>query len=84
MTNKVISFFIYIRRRGSRDKFGLASKLTLLPLLNYGIKYVYWIIFRNKVTDAVRKKKRIVLIVKRITIFFIPISSRCNIKMKRG
>ena len=31
-------------------------------MLNYGIKYAYWIIFRNKVTDTVRKKKRIVMI----------------------
>ena len=33
-------------------------------MLNYSIKYAYWIIFRNKVTDTVRKKKRIVLIVR--------------------
>ena len=32
-------------------------------MLNYSVKDAYWIIFRNNVTDAVRKKKRIVLIV---------------------
>ena len=31
-------------------------------MLDYGIKYAYWIIFRNKVTDTVRKKEIIVLI----------------------
>ncbi len=34
-----------------------------VKMLNYGIKYAYWIIFLNKVTDTVRKKKIIVLIV---------------------
>ena len=33
-------------------------------MLDYGIKYAYWIIFRNKVTDTVRKKEIIVLIVR--------------------
>ena len=33
-------------------------------MLNYSIKYAYWIIFRNKVTDTVRKKEIIVLIVR--------------------
>ena len=40
-----------------------------IQMLNYGIKYAYRIIFRNKVTDAVRKKKIIVLIVSLYTTF---------------
>ena len=33
-------------------------------MLNYSIKDAHWIILRDKVTDTVRKKKRIVLIVR--------------------
>ena len=33
-------------------------------MLNYGIKYVYWIISWDKVTDTVREKEIIVLIVR--------------------
>ena len=43
-------------------------------MLNYSIKYAYWIIFRDKVTDTVRKKKIIVLIVRFI----------CYLSMSRG
>ena len=35
-----------------------------IKMLNYGIQDAHWMIFRNEVTDTVRKKKRIVLIVR--------------------
>ena len=46
-------------------------------MFNYSIKYAYWIIFRDKVTDTVRKKENrsdgtiymLPLIIKRIAIF---------------
>ena len=41
-------------------------------MLDYGIKYAYWIIFRNKVTDTVRKKE----IIKRIAIFLYYVFKR--------
>ena len=40
-------------------------------MLNYSIKDAHRIIFRNKVTDTVRKKKRIVLIVRLIIAIFL-------------
>ena len=43
-----------------------------LKMLDYGIKYAYWIIFRNKVTDTVRKKE----IIKRIAIFLYYVFKR--------
>ena len=58
---------------------------TDIKMLNYSIKDAYGIILRNKVTDAVRKKKIIVLIVRlcfdsfdyqRIAIFLCPYIKR--------
>ena len=46
MTNKVISFFLYIRRRGSRDKFGLVPSEQVptpsLPTLRVGPLPLTW------------------------------------------
>ena len=37
---------------------------TDIKMLNYGIQDAYWVIFRDKVTDTVRKKEIIVLVVR--------------------
>ena len=47
-----------------------------VEMLYYGIKYAYWIIFRNKVTDTVRKNEIIVLIVR----FILPLP--CQFKLR--
>ena len=52
------------RKAASTATFICGFDCADVKMLDYSIKYAYWIIFRNKVTDTVRKKKIIVLIVR--------------------
>ena len=50
------------RKAASSTTFICGFDCADVKMLDYGIKYTYWIIFWNKVADTVRKKEIIVLI----------------------